>query len=231
MKLMNPLFSKPICFKENSIPVLVLENPVIFRRVVSELIGQSEGKEGEFVLSRKDKPLECCGCMNVLFDYVHLHTVEKKVQTKLIAALLKSVQETMAMDTYQLSWTIQNYLGKLASLADYPVAYEQSENLSVLLKAMEFRVDLEGLPAYEALYEQIMLIHRTTKNQCFVLVNAKSFFSEKELIQLYKMVQYQKINLMLLESHAHKPLYPFEAITLFDEEMCELTLDSHENIG
>ena len=51
MKLVHLLLSRPIQFRENSIPVLVMENPVVFRRLVADLIHQSEGKGGEFILS------------------------------------------------------------------------------------------------------------------------------------------------------------------------------------
>lgn len=136
----------------------------------------------------------------------------------------------MAHETFQLSLIIQEYFGKLATLAEYPVAYEQSENLAALLKAMEFRIDLQDLPACEALFEHMALIHRLSKNQCFVLINARCFFSANELLQLYKMAQYQKMNLMLLESHAFEPLKEIEEVILFDEDLCELNLDPHSEM-
>lgn len=126
---------------------------------------------------------------------------------------------------------IQEYLGKLANLADYPVEYDHSENLPALLKTMDFRVDLGGLPACEALYEQLALLNRISKDQCYVLVNAKSYFNSDELAQLYQMTQYQKINMLMLENHASDPIYPFEDVLLFDSDMCELHLDSSDEIG
>lgn len=116
-------------------------------------------------------------------------------------------------------------MGKLAALADYPVAFEQSENLPALLKAMDFRADLSGLSACEALLEQMTLLHGLAKDQCFVLVNAKAFFSAAELEKLYKMALYRKLCLLLLEPRAGTIL-PGEQIRLFDEDLCELTLDS-----
>ena len=117
---------------------------------------------------------------------------------------------------------LQEYLGKLANLPDYPVEYDHSENLPALLKAMDFRVDLGGLPACEALYEQLALLNRLTKDQCFVLVNAKSYFAPDELARLYQMVQYQKMNLLMLENRASDPIHPFENVVLFDADLCEL---------
>lgn len=231
MKLMHPLFSNPIEFRENSISVLILENPLAFRKLTSELVRQSECGEGQFVLSQRDVPLDCASHLNVLLDYVHLGTVEKRVQTKAIHALIQSVQETLTRETCQFTMILQEYLGKLANLADYPVEYDRSENLPALLKAMDFRVDLGGLPECEALFEQLALLNRLSKDQCFVLVNAKSYFNSDELAQIYQMTQYQKMNLLMLENHASDPIHPFENMILFDSDMCELHLDSSDEIG
>ena len=226
MKLMHPLFSLPISFAENCIQVLTIEHPSMFRELVLELMAQSESKEGRFVLSHHDHLLDCADCLHVISDYAHITEPDKKLQNKLIAALLREAQEELAEETLLLCRNIQQYLGKLAAMADYPVAYEQSENLTALLKAMEFRVELEGLPAHEALYEHIALYHRLIKHPCFVLIHAKSYFSSEELRQLYSMAQYQKWNLLLLESHMAEERLEGEEHRLFDRDLCELLLDS-----
>lgn len=230
MKLVHPLFSNPIVFRENTIPVLVLENPVVFRKLTAELVFQSEGDEGQFILSEKNVPLDCSAHMNVMLDFIHVNDIDKRVQKKAINALIRNVQEKLTQETCKFSLILQEFLGKLAYLADYPVDYDRSENLSALLKAMDFRIDLADLPAYEALYEQLVLMHRLSIDQCFVLVNAKSYFGTKELAQFYQLAQYQKMNLLMLESHMSDPIRPFENLLLFDENLCELHLDSPDEM-
>ena len=224
MKLTHPLFSSPVCFVENRIPVLVVENPVFFRRLATELILQSEGADGAFILSVEDCPVECSSCLNVFCDYVHLSQVDKKVQTKVLNALLRIAQDDLAEDIFRLSRSMQNLLGSLATLSDHPVSYDQTDNLPELLKAMDFHIDLSDLPVTEALYEQMSLIGSTSKNQCFVLINAKAYLSADELQQLYRMVSYKKLPLMLLES-AQYPSIVGEDIRLYDCDLCELRLD------
>ena len=225
MKLMHPLFSKPILFTENRIQVLTIERAATFRELVLELTAQMESGEGRFVLSKDDQVLDCEDCLHIVSDYAHIAEPDKKLQNKLIAALLKEAQEEMAEETFALSRDMQRYLGRLAAMADYPVAYEQSENLAALLKAMDFRVELDGLPAVEALYEHIVLYHRLMKNQCFILVHAKAYFSEEELLKLYEMAQYQKWNLLLVESHEYENKLKAEQHRLFDADLCELILE------
>ena len=228
MKLMHPLFSHPIMFRENNIPVLTIENTAMFRELVFELIAQSESLDGRFVLSHRDQVLDCANCLHVIQDYAHIHAPDKKLQSRLLTALVQQAQEELAEEGFLLHKQLQNYLGSLAALADYPVAYDESENLTGLLKAMEFRVDLQDLNAPEALAEHIGLYHRLLKNQCFVLIHAKQFFTVKELQQLYTLAQYQKWNLLLVESSSCKSRLYDEAHTLFDTDLCELTLDHFE---
>lgn len=230
MKLAHPLLSRPIKFQENRIPVLVLENPVAFRQFATELVHQSEGADGNFILSHQDTPLDCATHLHVMQDFIHTGEVEKRLQTRALSALLRRAQETLAQESHQLSQAVQEFLGKVALLAEYPVDYDQSENLSALLKAMDFHIDLDGLSPCEALHEQLSLMHRLAQNQCFVLINARTYFSPQELTQLYQMASYQKMHLLLLESHAPTPILPWEETTLFDADLCELHLDFPEDL-
>lgn len=230
MKLMHPLFSSPVCFRENRIPVLVVENPLAFRKLVRELILQSEGYEGPFVLSVNDKPLECAGHLNVYQDFIHIHEIEKRIQTRALNGLLQGVQEQLMEDSFHLTEAIQNYLGKLSTLAEYPVSFEHADLIPALVKAADFRIDLQGLPACEALYEHISLFHSLFKNQCTILINAHSFFPLDEIKQLYHVIQYRKIPLMLFEAHAVVPL-EMEDICIFDQDLCELRLEENEFNG
>lgn len=228
MKLVHPVLSSPIVFSENRVQVLTIENAPLFRELVFELTAQMENGSGRFVLSKDDRLLDCGDCLQVISDYAHLAALERRIQNKLIAALLSEAREELAGDTQHFALEVQRYLGKLATLADYPVTYEQSDNLVEILKAMGFCVELRGVPAHEALYEHISLCHRVMKNPCFVLVHAKAFFSSDELRQLYDMAGYRKWNLLLLESHQYSERLDGEEHRLIDDDLCELVLDKFE---
>ena len=222
MKLAHPLLSSPIAFCENQIPVLVLENAAAFREFAVELLQQSEGQEGTFALSRADRCLDCAEHLNVFLDFLHPPELEKRLQSKLITALLREAQETLAGETLQFSRAVQEYMGKLAALADYPWPLSKVKT-PALLKAMDFRADL-SLSACEALLEQMTLLHGLAKDQCFVLVNAKAFFSAAEMEKLYKMARYANSASCCWNQRRDHPAR--EQIRLFDEDLCELTLDS-----
>ena len=86
-------------------------------------------------------------------------------------------------------------------------------------------IDMEGLSFAESLYEHLSLHHRLLKNQCLVLVQARSILSKEELLQLYKMASYEKWNLLLLEATQQERISEYEKYRLFDKDLCELILE------
>lgn len=226
MKLMHPLFSSPIHFRENSIQVLTIEHAPTFRKTVLELTAQAEGGEGRFILSEDGSVLDCGESLRIISDYAHLEQVDKRLAGKLILALIREAHEELALETAQLSLAVQRYLGRLCELADFPVGYDRSENIAALLKAMNFGVDLGHLDAEEALYERISLNNLAVRHLCMVLVHAKAYFSPDELSRLYRMARYRKWNLLLLESHPYPERLEGKEHLLFDRDLCELRLEN-----
>ncbi len=58
MKLAHPDFEMPIEFNENQNNVLVIENPILFTRYITELRNQLDGGDGQFVLSNNGKEMQ-----------------------------------------------------------------------------------------------------------------------------------------------------------------------------
>lgn len=58
MKLVHPDFEFQVVFMENTISELVFENPGYMGKYIWELYGQTNAKEGSFVLSDKGEILD-----------------------------------------------------------------------------------------------------------------------------------------------------------------------------
>lgn len=225
MKLMHPLFSRPIEFQENRVQVLTVEQPVLFRDMLSDLLKQSEGEEGAFVLSEEGECLDPAKYLYPIADCFHLDQIGRKMQVRLMHELLRTAQEKMPKETADLTGQIQQYFARLILLSEFPVEYEHGENLSALLKAMDIRVDLEDLSVPEALCEHISLYHQLMGRGCVVLVRVKDLMTPDELRRFYQMAGYQKWNLLLLEAHGQEERLPEEQHRLFDRDLCELILE------
>ena len=227
MRLVHPLLSAPIHWAENQIPVLIMEDPRIFREMVFDLSMQAVGEDGPFVLSLNYEPLECTEHLQVIRDYVSLPLDDRKLQSRFQAVLHETVRETLQQETDQLDRMIGDYLRSVAATMDYPVSFSGGEYALPLLKAVKCQPVLDGDSPLEQLMQYFELYAGLTKNPVFVLVSAKSYFDDEELGQIYRMANYQKWKMLLLENRSTERL-PWETSYIIDWHLCEIRLDFGE---
>lgn len=224
MRLLHPVMSKPIHWRENRIPVLILESPKTFRNVVLELSRQAGGETGDVVLSLNYEELDCGEHLHIIRDYVHLPIDDRKLQNQFQKLLHLTVREELSEATDKLHLEISKYLQELSLCMEYPISYSEGEAVWMLLKALKFQPVLDGNNTLEKLIQYMELYNGLMKNQCFILVNASAYFEDNELLDLYRMVNYRKWNILILEQ-TQKTKLSSEEIYLIDRDCCELRLD------
>lgn len=229
MRLAHPLLSSPIHWNENEIPVLVVEHPKLFRQMLFSLSAQAEGEEGEFSLSLAYEPLDCREHLHVLRDYFSLPLDDRKLQNRFQSLLQAVVREELPEESDALQQKIVRYLEHITLAIDYPLSFSDGEYILPLLKALKCQPVLDGKEPLERLIQYLTLYNGLMKNPCFVLAEAHNYFSKEELLEFYRMVNYQKWKVLLIEQRMPNPL-PGEIFCLLDEGLCELRLDSEVEI-
>lgn len=223
------MLSSPIHWRENEIPVLVIEHPKLFREMVFSLSAQADGEEGEFSLSLDYEPLDCGEHLYVLRDYFSLPLDDRKLQNRFQSLLQTVIREELPEESDALQKEICRYLEHVNRAVDYPLSFSGGEYILPLLKALKCQPVLDGKEPLEQLIQYLTLYSGLMKNPCFVLAEAHSYFSREELLQFYRIANYEKWRILLLEQRMSNPL-PGEIFCLLDEGLCELRLDSSEKI-
>lgn len=224
MKLVHPVFSKPICFKKNQIQLLVIESKRMFRQIAFELIAQSEGQEGEFILSLNNNILDCAEHLHIIYDYYHLEPEGKKLHNRFQAEILSIAKNELLHETLALEESINNYLQHLRLLCN-PAAFEEGQYIPALLKSVKFAPALEDEAPLSRLISHISIYNSLMPDQCFILISAKTMFAEEELKHLYMWANYAKCRLLLLEASCPQ-LLEMEYPIILDQDMCEIHIDS-----
>ncbi|NLC72558.1 MAG: type II-A CRISPR-associated protein Csn2 [Ruminococcaceae bacterium] len=222
MRIVHPLLFEPILFEENKIPIWVIENRTVFRQIVFDLVLLSEGGNGDCVLSKNFDKLSCKDCLHVIYDFFHLEPSGKKLINAFQSIINRTLQDELLQESNDLNQQISAFLSNLSSLLIQPTCFAEGDLIPLLLKAVQFRLWVDGDSPAEKLISYIEILCSLLKNQCIVLVNAKSYFSDDELLSLYKMSMYQKWNILLLE-----PLQPEEPLEnekyyILDRDLCEI---------
>lgn len=220
MMLAHPLLQNPIEFRENTAPVLVVENGRLFRQLIADLLAQENGEKGEFVLSDNGREIEMekdvLLTMNPLFPELDGRRIASRLQQMAVAAA-----EEQSARTAECLAALNDYGTVRSAAMPFNVAFSEMENAADLIKALSFHMDVEGMSVPERLIEMMRLHRECFRKRLFVFVNLKAFLSEAELSLFYPSVFYEKLPMFLLESGQRERIGNCEEVHIIDKDLCE----------
>lgn len=223
MRLAHSDWHFVIPFCENEIPVLVVERPSLLRRYIAELQQQLQGERGNFVLSRNWEPIPIEKHMLLATDVFSLNLNERKS----INALYKQVNslahdEKHLLETSHLQSALQQWLNSVEQSLAYPVCYQREIAVADLLKAVDFRFDDHQQDITERLDRYLQILAEFLRCDVAVFLGLRQYFDEDEMRLLYRMANYRKQHVLLLE-----PIVPTQKVEgerwfILDKDLCEL---------
>ena len=206
-------------FKENTVPVLVIENPQYYARFLTDLYNQCNGGEGNvgLYINFEDKSLSKLAM--VVFDYFSLTLNSRTVQTKLFNELKANARDF----EMQKSTFIQAGAGLMESIllksAFNGVSYNADVDWQGIFKLFDVKVEED----YETLAEKISALIKVSAEllglKLLVFVGLKSFLTPAELKEVYKLAFYLKINILLVEPFEKEPVEG-EKCHIVDKDLC-----------
>ena len=222
MKLAHPLFDKPVAIDENKIPVLVIENPSFFSQICFDIHDQCNGNEGRLVLSENQRIFPFSKTVEMIVDYTGIEINNHKI--------LKGIYEninTMAhnedwyMKTQELKSSINRYFGEIFGEYNFQLMYNHEMDFCKLLKAVDCKLNYEQPTLAEKLIEYCYTVREFCGIRLFFLINLKSYLTEREILDIYEYVIYNKIDLVLIENCDGQRLSEVEETTVIDQDLCE----------
>ncbi len=227
MRIVHPAMTAPIVFSENTHQVLVVENTELYRKMISDLFAQTQGEEGEFVLSKDFEPIECQKHLHVVLDFFHISANDKKLQTKFVAVIKNIVNYDLTVETAQVVESLHQYLSAVIRESPYDVDIVQDIDPMAIIKATGLQLHMETENLLDRLISYLSLCHELLPLPCFVLIGMSAYFNRDEIAQLQEMAAYKKWNLLRIE-HTQAPPLLGECHRIIDEDLCELFVDLRE---
>ena len=201
MKLVHPDLQFQVEFAEQIIPVFIVESPVRWRDIQRELLSQYHGGEGKWMLSDQEKEIKFNKSVEMIMNPMILEENDRRI----VNAFLQTFGETASNEVYwkraqDLNVAIQKFFSEIES--EYPFEYNIHREIDfpALAKAMGIRLESEYENDLERLIQYCILTKEIMHVKLFIFFNLHSFFTEKELGQLYQEIIYRKWNVLLFET-------------------------------
>ncbi len=206
---------------ENTVNVLVIEEPKTFTKYCREIVDAIEEDGGNFCLFEREQPVKMGKYCAFVANFFALEMESKKITNKLFADL-KGVAETeYATQWYKLKGEIYQFLSNLNSSSQYSLEYDEENDVVSLLKAFNVRLFQEENSFLERLVSYIKIGTRYLGIKQYFFVNLKCFLPAEELLLLYKEAALEGVGIFLLENTLRDKLEN-EKIVVIDKDLCEI---------
>ena len=215
MKLAHFKWSSPIRFEEGMIETLVIENPKELRDTVIAFSEQVKGISHGYVLSEKDEPVEFGRNTLVISDLLGVALDSRSVMTK-IHQVIQEESLLFQEKVERLVAEINQLAGDLTMRLVFDARFTEINDLSGVLKLLNFSVDHESMSPAERLFTYLLFYNRYFGRKLFILLHFKALFTLKEQKELLEFAKYHKLHILLLESQAR------DRIDKDDKDLCEI---------
>lgn len=218
-----------IHFDDSHIPVIHICNKGYYSKLISNLNSLCEDREVDekIVLLENEKILEFSKEVLLLIDIFSFDYNQKKITNK----IYKDIEQTYNLE-YDKHSTFTDAINKVNTdlddiIMEYSFELERKENIEIqdYLKLIGLRVQQPLIKTvYERMVSIIDIIAFTELCKLLILVNAKLYLEETELIELYKYARYNRVDLLLIEYGNADYSIDYEKILLIDEDYEEYVI-------
>ena len=224
MKIINKNWQRKIEIKDNIIYTLVFENKKYYRENIIELINQDKGNEGSYILSNDNKEISFDKNSYIITDIFNIDINNKKVLTKIYSSLLKEIVEDISSYN-ELTTNIRVYFEKLIFNSSLEIEQGEEIDMSSLLKLGDFKIHVENDDILEKFLKFLKVLSELCSYKIIFVVGLHTVFTQDEIIEIYKEVCLNKINIINIEYQQFNNLsnenYK-EIVYIFDGDNCEI---------
>lgn len=223
MRLIERELGLDIELKENIISVVVIEKVESRLRIIDELYSQINGSEGNWILVENEKQFDLSKSVDMILEPFSVELNSKKIKNRLYQDIKEVAQEYYFSQGMELHSNICTYIENVLEKIPYPIKYEDEWNLLEILKVYDVELEEESESKCEKLFNYIKLVNNVCGNSVFILVNIKQYLIEQQVLELYKLVMYSKIQLVLIEFNMYNEKNNVEDIYVLDADGCIIT--------
>jgi len=217
------LLNSPLIFEDRYINILIIERSSYFYKIVKELHMQSKDLGGEFVLSDKNITLPLSKNISLITNPFTIDPNERDTINGLFSKMkIDAMGEELYLDTNELILKLEFKLQNIMSRQPMQLVMENLDMIN-LFKIANIKFEISE-PLLEKLCDYVSILSEYRKIKLFIFINIKSYMTESDLEQFYTFVQYQKINILLIERYSSNHLKS-EKIKIIDEDICEIDIE------
>lgn len=206
---------------DDKVSTLVIEDKRQFRHLLYDLVAQSNGEAGLWVLGEDGKCLNLEKQLYVIRDPLNTDINSREILTKLQNQLIKTGNDFM-QEIFDINQKIQNFYYSLENEYPYDIIHKQEISVQELVKMGGFNFYIENTGELIDLVSYIEVVQEFINPNLFVLVNLHAVTNVDERGILFKTLIEKKFSVLCLESSVDRIEFDknLEVRYILDKDFC-----------
>ena len=212
-------FNFKIDFEEKNIFSLIVENKKSYRKIIEDLVNNSNIEDGNIILSKNNKLVMPEKEIFVFLDYFNFD-INKFVLNKYYKELKNLSENEFLNETLEIKEILKDYINKLIE-NNYSLKFEDDLDVSQILKAFSIKFE-RSEDLLLNLFEWLKILNEILGYEIFFFINIENFLSEDELLEFSKFIVYNKYKVVFLENFYRNKLSDNDNLIVIDNDLCEI---------
>ncbi|WYE69319.1 type II-A CRISPR-associated protein Csn2 [Fusobacterium animalis] len=206
-------------FEEKNIFSLIVENKKVYRKIIEDLVNNSNIEDGNIIFSKNDKLIIPEKEIFVFSDYFSFD-INKFVLTKYYKELKNLSENEFLNETLKIKDILKDYINKLIE-NNYSLKFEDDLDVGQILKAFSIKFE-RNEDLLLNLFEWIKILNEILGYEILFFINLGNFLSEDELVEFSKFIVYNKYKVVFLENFYRSKLSDSDNLIIIDNDLCEI---------
>lgn len=225
MKMLSyEFFDDPLILNEQSHYSIVIENPIEFRRFISNLKNQIENKDDFLIYSINNNPTALPDCI-LVSDPFSLSLKDKKITNALVKKIDQSYKQVNRDGYFKFIVQLEELMETMTDLIDLETDYSSEITIANILKLVDLHIAEESDTYLNLILNFVKSWSELSGIDLFFFVNLNSVLSSNELALLYKELDLLKIDLINITFTDSLPHLPCEKLIIIDKDLCQIDLN------
>lgn len=222
MKLVHPHMEGKIVLEAWESCEWIIESPELFSSVIQELLHQTDGDDGRFVLSENEKELPFPKNVEVIANPLAVDINERKILGKLYGELEKTaLGEELYLETQEIAEKFYQYFLLLEQAGGFMIETSLQADPAAWFKAFGVKFVSYGDSFQENICQYLMIVSELLKKRLVVFINLKSYLCEEQIKEVEKTAAYNEVALIFLEN-VQRPSPKERKKYIIDVDGCEI---------
>ena len=198
---------------------LIVENKRAYRKIIEDLVNNSNIEDGNIILSKNNKLVMPEKEIFVFLDYFNFD-INKFVLNKYYKELKNLSENEFLNETLEIKEILKDYINKLIE-NNYSLKFEDDLDISQILKAFSIKFE-RSEDLLLNLFEWLKILNELLGYEIFFFINLENFLSENELLEFSKFIVYNEYKVVFLENFYRNKLSDNDNLIIIDNDLCEI---------